>query len=146
MSAFRLNLIEQGRATEWLASMCLLSFAITLALPGDTLDGASFSAFRDVGFDEALVSTPLAVLAVARLTALYINGAWRRSPVMRMCGAVFGASIFGMLTAAFLWPTLAYGAPISTGCGVYFTLAVFDGLSAYRSGADVRLARITPDQ
>lgn len=34
MSSFRLNLFEQGRATEWLSALVLLGFAVTLAAFG----------------------------------------------------------------------------------------------------------------
>jgi hypothetical protein len=139
LNPMRLNLLEQGRATEWLTSFVILGFAITLALPGDTLVSGAFKAFRDVGLDEAAISTPLALVATTRLLALFINGAHKRTPILRMIGAVIGASVFAMLSMAFLWPTLSYGAPISTGVSAYFILAGFDALSAYRSGADVRM-------
>ena len=141
MSGLRLNLLEQGRATEWLTSFVLLGFAFTLSLPGSTLSGASFRAFTEIGTDDATVAFPLAVLAAMRMCALFINGNWKRSPILRMIGAIIGSAVFAMLSMAFYWPTLAYGAPVSTGVSAYFILAAFDALSAYRSGADVRLGQ-----
>lgn len=141
MHTVRLNLLEHGRATEWLTSFILLGFAFTLSMPGDTLAGASFRAFVEIGADDATIAFPLAVLAASRMCALFINGNWKRSPILRLGGAIAGSSVFAMLAMAFYWPTLAYGAPISTGVGSYFILAAFDALSAYRSGADVRLGQ-----
>ncbi|WP_121064822.1 hypothetical protein [Chachezhania antarctica] len=140
-------IIEHGRATEWLTSCVLLVFAITLMVPGDTMGRAGFAPFRSMGFDEAMLSTPLALIASARLAALYINGQWRRSPVMRATGAVVGATVFTMLAVTFGWAWLTAGAvfqnavALTTGFGTYLVLAAFDVLAAYRSGADVRIAR-----
>lgn len=152
-------LIEHGRATEWLTSFVLLGFALALALPGDTLDGEGFRAFRNLGLDEAMISTPLALLAVARLVALYINGSWRRSPLLRVIGACLGAGVLGVIGMAFGWPyveswlavvwggdhsmpgSTIYLVGASTGASTYTVLAAFDLLAAVRAGADYRMAR-----
>lgn len=136
-------LVEHGRALEWLTSLVLLGFALTLALPGDTLSlSGSYRGFRNLGLDEAAISTPLALIAAARLVALYINGAWRRSPVMRAAGAAVGGAVFFMLSVTFSWDWLT-GASVALGTGgaTYAMLGLFDVLAAYRSGADVRIAR-----
>ena len=142
LSIITSRLIEHGRAAEWLSAIVLAGFAITLALPGDSLAPESYRVFREMGFDEVAVATPLALLAAGRLAALYINGAWRRSPFMRLIGAVAGTVIFFMLSAAFAWPFLTGSAALSTGASTYLVLALFDALAAYRSGADARLASI----
>lgn len=140
--------IEHGRAAEWLCALCLASFAVTLVLPGDSFDSASFRVFRQMGLDEAAVSTPMALLAAGRLAALYINGTWQRSPIMRMVGAAFGSAIFMAISVALAWPYLMQigmdwttVTGLSTGAGIYLLLALFDALAAYRSGADARLAK-----
>lgn len=72
----RLSLIEQGRAAEWLTSSVLLSFAVFLAFPGDTLSSTNgYVGFRNLSFDEASLATPLALISASRMAALYINGA-----------------------------------------------------------------------
>lgn len=155
MTAFRLNLMEHGRALEWLTSSVLLGFALTLALPGDTLAGQGFVAFRKMGLDEAMIGVPLAFVSTQRLAALHINGAWRRSPVLRMIGAVIGCGIFAMLAMAFglpyidalvrsaLWDQPLQVGP-STGAAVYSLLAAADALATHRSAADVGFARRLP--
>lgn len=142
-------LIAHGRATEWLTATCLLAFALTLSLPGETLAGSGFRTFKELGFDDAMLAAPMALIAAIRLAALYINGNWRRSPLARMLGAIVGAAVFGMLGAAFGWPFLE-GALIgpeaqaaSTGAATYTVLALFDALAAYRSAADLELAKRT---
>lgn len=132
--------VEHGRATEWLTSFVMLSFAVILALPGDTMSAEVFSALVDIGFHEVTIGVPLALVASMRLVALYINGNWRRSPMLRLIGASIGSSMFAMLAMAFLWPTIESGRALSPAVGTYLVLALFDGLAAYRSGADARLA------
>ncbi|WP_141102015.1 hypothetical protein [Oceanicola sp. 22II-s10i] len=140
-------LIEHGRALEWLTSCVLLVFALTLAMPGDTLAGPGYIGFRNLGFDEAALAVPLSLLAAGRLAALYINGAWRRSPVIRALGAVVGATVFSMLAVTFGWSWLVSGAftqnriALGTGMGTYLVLSIFDLLAAHRSGADARVSR-----
>lgn len=141
MTTFRLNMMEQGRATEWLAATVLLTFAMVLSVPGETTTStAGFRTFMQLGLDDAALAAPLGLLATARMAALYINGAWKRSPIIRMVGSICGASVFAMVGMAFFWPTIEHGTAVSTGA-IYFTLALFDALSAYRSGADVRMVK-----
>lgn len=141
MDSMRINLLEHGRATEWLTSITMLAFAVILALPGDTFGGESFVGFKALGLDEATVGITMALIGSMRISALFINGNWLRSPMFRLAGAIAGAGVFASLSMSFLWPTLAYGLPFSTGFGSYLILAGFDALAAYRSGADVRLGQ-----
>ncbi len=84
----------------------------------------------------------MALLATARICALYINGTLpRRTPIIRMIGAIIGACVFSMLAMGLYWPVISFNVATGTGVGTYFVLALFDALSAYRSGADVRLAQ-----
>lgn len=136
------SIIEQGRAAEWITSTILLGFALTLALPGNSLGSEAFRVFRDLGATESSISAPLAIVGTARMTALYINGHWRRSPFLRMAGAIMGASIFSMLAIAIFWSSWGDGHPLSPGAITYFVLALFDALAAYRSGADARVSAI----
>jgi len=133
-------LVEHGRATEWLTSGVLLTFGLTLALPGDTMAAPTFHVLAGLGMDDASLSAPLTLVGTSRLAALYINGSWKRSPMLRMVGAIIGAGVFGFLAVAFVLPMVVEGVPPSTGPGTYLVLALFDALAAHRSGADVRLA------
>lgn len=136
----RFFVLEQGRATEWCTAASLLAIGLTLAAPGETLNSPSFSGFAEFWVDDAALAGPLCLIGAIRFSALYVNGNWRRTPIMRMLGAVAGMTFFALLSLVLAWPSIHLGAPISTGVGVYFVLALFDGLAAYRSGADMRLA------
>ena len=132
------TLLQNGRATEWQNSIIILIFALTLALPGDTLSTSiAFAAFRQLGMDEVALAVPLTIIAIMRMAGLFINGNWRRSPVLRCVGAVLGAGLFMGLAVLFAVPALSgQSAALTTGAGVYLALAAFDVLAAYRSAAD----------
>lgn len=136
-------LLQHGRALEWLTSSVIFGFALTLALPGDTLgDSPSFAGFLTAGLNEQALIMPLTLVAVMRMSGLYINGAWRRSPILRMVGAVIGAAVFLALAILFTVPyATGVQSSLSTGPAVYFVLFVFDLIAAYRTGADVRASQ-----
>lgn len=136
-------LIEHGRAAEWVTSLVLLTFAVTLALPGNTLLlSPSYRGFLNLGFDEASLVLLFSLLGGARVTALYINGSWRRSPALRAVGAWFGAATFASLSVTFGWNYFTTpGVALGTGTGTYAVLAFCDLLAAYRSAADARVSR-----
>lgn len=138
-------LLQHGRALEWLTSCALLVFALTLALPGDTLaSNPSFRGFVAMGLDETAIAMPLSWIAAARMAGLYINGAWKRSPLLRMLGAIVGAVVFGGLSIMFAGPYVFGTSPaLTTGAGVYAVLCAFDLLAAYRTGADFGHAQRT---
>ena len=131
-------LLDNGRALEWASSVGLLSLAVTMALPGETTLTQGFEALRRAGLDDALAGVVLGIVSTARIAALYINGSWRRSPMLRMIGAILGASIYSMLAVGFAFPFLAENSPLGSEAGIFLTLALFDALSIYRSGGDVR--------
>lgn len=135
------TLLQHGRALEWLTSAIILTFAVTLALPGNTLGTSSaFAAFVALGADEAAMVLPLTFIAAMRMAGLWINGNWRRSPLLRCIGAVLGAGVFMSLAVLFSVPFISgQTAAITTGVGTYFVLAAADILAAYRSAADAAL-------
>ncbi|WP_417723946.1 hypothetical protein [Salipiger sp.] len=131
--------LQYGRALEWMTSAIIFVFACTLALPGDTLAASrSFSSFRDVGLTEENLILAFTLIAVMRFAGLWINGSWRRSPVLRMTGAALGAGIFWALAALFAAPYLSgvQGA-LTSGVGTYAVLGAADAWAAYRAAADV---------
>lgn len=139
------SILDNGRALEWGAACALLSLAVTMAIPGETTALNGFRALRGLGLDDASAGVLFGVIGTLRIVALYINGSWRKSPTLRMIGAIAGASIFSMMAAGFAWPFLSGDSALSSAPGIYTTLALFDALSIYRSGGDVRLAKRLPN-
>lgn len=139
MYGFQNVLMQHGRALEWATSAVLLGFAVALALPGNTLDASqSYSGFTQMGLDEAAMVLCLSIVAMMRMTGLWINGAWKRSPLLRMIGAILGAGFFLSLAAVFAVPYALGAAPaINTGVTSYLVLGLADLLAAHRAAADV---------
>ena len=113
-----------------------MCFCIGLVLmhPGDTFAiSRSYDAFQAVGNEEAW-GRFLMLIGVARIVALMINGAWRRTPVIRFIGS---------MVAAILWAQFALlffnsGAPaLSTGLGVYPWLFFFELIACFYIVMDV---------
>lgn len=133
---------EQGRAAEWVTSLVMLDFGLTLLLPGETMSiSSSYAAFRSLGLDDAALGAPVVAVALMRIAALYINGNWRRTPLLRGVGAVIGAVFFASLLASFSFPKLTGIADAWNTGTTYAVLALFDLFSSYRAGADAGRAR-----
>ena len=156
-----LSIFEHGRTADLLGATVLAWFAICLTFPGDTLANQGFKTFRIMGLDEIMIAVPLAIVATLRIVALIINGAWRRTPLLRAIGACIGAGIFGSMGMAFGWPYIEAWIKLirtspnwdtilvnmhhlpgaSTGAATYTVLALFELISAARAGADIRIAK-----
>lgn len=141
-----LDLFLQGqRLGEWVASIAIGFFAFILWLPGDSFAGVpAYEVFVRNGITEEMIGIPLAAIAGVRISALCINGAWRRSPLLRCGGAVLGFVCFGLLVMTVLSPWLTGRVDaLSPGLGFIVALAFADLVAAHRSGADVgNVARI----
>lgn len=133
-----------GRMAEWLTATVTLAIALTLALPGDTLlVGRAFRALADLGVTEMSLAIPTAAIGAARMAALYVNGQWRRTPSIRMAGAMLGAGMFGFLSVGTMAPYLTGSTPAPTiVASILAVLAAFDIIAAYRSSHDAKLLRV----
>lgn len=143
MNTVRLTFLDHGRISEWLTSSVMLGFALTLMMPGEIfLTSAGWALFEKIGIPDAVIAFPLLVMAIARMIGLYANGSWRRSPHIRVAGAITGSVCFSVMSFAFFWP-YAVGSTetMSTAVTTYGLLGLFDIIAAYRSGADVKYVR-----
>lgn len=142
------SFFEQGRISEWMCAFVMLTFALVLALPGDTFSGQGYASFRTVGLEESTVAVFLTLVALGRMAGLWINGRWHRSPLLRVAGAIVGVGVFGLLAMAFglpyVWGLLGLdtlAGVASTGASTYTVLAIFDWIAARRSVEDYVNAR-----
>jgi hypothetical protein len=133
-----------GRMAEWLTAAIMLVFAATLAMPGDVIAESPIFAFFDrFGIEEGMLAFSMGAVGAARMMALYINGSWRRTPWVRMVGAMLGAAMFAFLSVSFTWPFfsgLRETFPLMP--GIFAVLSIFDIIAAYRAGYDAR--RVQP--
>ena len=131
----------RDRALEWFSALVMLSWSATLALPGDTLAGESFAAFRRLGMTEIAWAWAFGVAGSARVAALYINGRWPTTPLIRMAGALFGALSWAQIAWLIAAGALIKAGAASTGIGVYALLALADLFSIFRAAYDARYYR-----
>lgn len=134
----RLRSAVHDRGLEWFSALVMVGWAVALGLPGDTLAAPSFSEFRRFGFTEEFWAAIFGVIGGARISALYINGRWPRTPYIRMMGSLFGAVSWAQVAwLLFAGGYLNTGIP-TTGVAVYGLLALADLLSIFKAAFDVR--------
>ena len=80
------------RAIEWLVSGVLVSWGLILAGHADVIGRVQFAELARIGPQRFWSACCLAA-GLARLGALFVNGAWRRSPYVRMVLAL-GSGLF----------------------------------------------------
>lgn len=128
----------QDRSTEWLSGMVMISWGWTLFLPGDTLAGPAFAAFRRFDFTEETWAGVFLGAGVLRLVMLFINGRWPKTPLFRMVLSAFGATSWLHVSFLLYQSHVQAAGPMGTGPGVYAILALFDLISVFRASVDVR--------
>lgn len=120
------------RALEWGLSWIMLAIGLCLFIPYDTLGQATFQPIREWG-DDKFWGTVLCVLSFVRIVALWRNGGWVPSPVIRAVTSVFSSAVWALfaigLTNAFVLLPIFIG----------FVLA--DIYSVGRASADARMSR-----
>jgi len=138
----RLHRALQDRGLEWFSAAVMVAWGVTLALPGDTLAGANFSAFqRYPWMTESFWASVFGVIGGMRLCALYINGKNPRTPYARMVGSLFGTVAWLQVSLLITEGTYGVTGIASTGTGVYALLAFADLVSIYRAAHDARYTR-----
>ena len=90
----------QTRVTEWLLASLMVAWGLAVALPGDTLAPAGYRLLAALAPEPVWAAVSLAI-GLMRMTALTVNGRWRRSPLLRAGGAAWGIGwwlVLGWLT------------------------------------------------
>lgn len=121
------------RVSDWLLSVILFSWGLTVLF----LDPAVWALPIYSGLDSLASQGTWASLAIAlgaaRLGALFVNGAVRRSPHLRAVGAFL---------AIFIWVQISLGSMTSEAAGaavaIYPWLVFADMFNVYRAARDAR--------
>lgn len=121
------------RVTDWLLSAILFTWGLALfatnpqvwALP-------TFSGLNNIA-PQAYWATAATMIGLARLGALFVNGAVQRSPHLRLAGAFL---------SIFVWVQLSLGVfssdLVGPGLAIFVWLALADMLNVYRAAMDAR--------
>lgn len=118
----------------------MVSWAITLALPGDTLSTPAFAAFYRYDLTETFWGVVFGLVGATRISALIINGRWPTGPWFRVIGACFGVIIWSEVSYM-LYLTSVTAGVAATGIGTYAVLALADLWSVRRAMIDARYKR-----
>ena len=120
------------RALEWVLSWIMLSIGLCLFHPYPTLNAPAFAPIRAWG-DDNFWGCVLTVLSLVRIAALWRNGGWEPSPIIRAVTAVMSSTI---------WALFALGLD-----NAFVLLPIFIGFvltdiySVGRASSDARLSR-----
>jgi hypothetical protein len=122
------------RAMEWSTAAGLLGWGLILSMPEPRFERPFYQPLEHIMPEHvwAMIST---VIGVMSLTALFINGAWRRTPFLRQIGCIF---------RMFVWGGLFWGAMSvewrSPGAAIYAMLFLMDAISLSFAAGDGRMA------
>lgn len=126
------------RAVEWLCAGIMVSWGVTLALNADTLAQPDFAGFHRFGATQTFWAWMFGSAGFGRVAALYINGRWPKTPIIRMVCAGFGFVSWSQLSWLFFEGTyLASGIP-GPAIGVYAVLALAELSAIYGAAHDAR--------
>ncbi|WP_063928381.1 hypothetical protein [Methylobacterium aquaticum] len=129
------------RLFEWAIAVMMVMIAVTLAMPGDTLERTALRPIAALGATEENMATFYAVVGIARGFALYMNGHINNGRVfpsgayIRAWCALFSAVVWGQLTLALFMDAFHANSP-SLNIPVFGTLTMFELLSCYIARRD----------
>ncbi|HEY5797651.1 MAG TPA: hypothetical protein VIU82_21825 [Bosea sp. (in: a-proteobacteria)] len=87
-----------NRLFEWVMAIAMVLMALTLALPGDSLDRGAIRQLSDAGMSEESMAFVLASIGMARCVALFANGNLPfYGPILRYIGSVVGATFWAYI-------------------------------------------------
>lgn len=112
------------RMPEWIAAMLMLSAAIHTYCAGTLYQSVGYDLFDAFHIDRGYGLAAMFLIGIVRTTALTINGAWKRTPMIRANCSGISAMYFGLLFLG--------------GYPVVWPLIVGDIISSYQAGQDAR--------
>ncbi len=139
MSGLRLFALRIGdRSGEWLCAGIMATWGAAQAIDGGTLCRPVPAALFGFGAAQELWAWMFGGVGLIRLAALYINGRWPRTPMIRMACAGLGFVSWCQLVWLFAQGgTPAQGVP-ATGAGIYAVLALAELHAIYAAAHDAR--------
>lgn len=136
-----------ARISEWFNAAILTSWGLYLLLNPDLFDSPAMRVTAEGMVDmvagtlnpESVWGLVAFIAGATRLVALFINGAWSRTPALRLATAA---------VSAFVWTQVVIGLMTvpNTGLAVYPWLVVIDLVAAYRAGRDVAISEVARRQ
>jgi hypothetical protein len=125
------------RGLEWLSAIAMVGWCYVIVRHPGYLLASNLHEFLRFGLTEGQVAAGFGVVGALRIAALYINGRWPRSPLLRMAGAAVGLVLWSQVTLTLV---MAVGTA-STGVVIYGPLAFAEFISIRRAAFDARYHR-----
>lgn len=125
------------RLFEWCMAMMMVLIAVTLAMPGETMERAALKPIAEMGFTEENMALFFGAVGSVRVMALYLNGyinnivVGPKGAYTRAACAAAGCFIMGQFTGALIYDAIRLSDAASFVIPVFGTLAGFEALSVY---------------
>ena len=125
------------RLFEWFAATTMVLMAVTLAMPGDTMERNALKPIAEMGFSEANMAMIFGSVGAVRMCALFMNGFINNARVgpkgayARAFGAMIGCLIMGQFTFALIFDAATVAHSPSLNIPIFGTIAGFELLSVY---------------
>jgi len=125
------------RLFEWCMATMMILIAVTLVMPGDTMERAALRPIADMGFTEENMALFFGAIGALRAMALYMNGhinnivVGPKGAYIRAACAAASCLIMGQLTGALIFEAFKGPDAPSFVIPVFGTLAGFEALSVY---------------
>ena len=124
--------MSQTRSVEWLLAALMVAWGLGLMLPGDTMGLPQYRLLAAIAPELVWASWSISVGGL-RIVALYVNGSWKRTPLIRASCAAFG--MMWWLILGYLFQSATNGAA-PAGLMFYPVFIAFEGYSVYRGARD----------
>lgn len=126
--------LHSDRMVEWMFAAMMTVWGLWLLNPYfTTFTSPSYAPLATL-FPEWVWGAWSVSIGTVRLIALYINGRYRRTPILRIVCAVLGMAWWIVL----IYLVAAQGAPFNPPAGFswYFVFVIFEGISCFRAAGD----------
>lgn len=123
------------RFFEWYCATRMIVWGANLLCPITTLDNPHYQHITNLGLTDLTLGISMIVMGCVWAAGLYINGRWKRSPLLRFAAAFAAAIIWGTI-GTLLWLSDLKAGVNNTELAVYPHDAVFIIIACYRIAVD----------
>ena len=129
--------LNRTRSTEWLLAFCLLLWGWAMLDPSTSFfEMPIYIVMKSLATESTWGIAAVSVAGV-RLIALYINGWWKRTPIIRCAGAVLGGTFWLAIGLCMYFGSQITGQRMTAGLVFYLPFFVFEGWCVMSTGYDM---------
>jgi hypothetical protein len=128
---------QSPRVCECMLAWMMVAWGITTIVVTPIMAGPVYKYILAVMQEDSWGWLALA-FGVFRLTALCINGLWRRTPLLRFIGAMFGFIFWFTLGSFYMLAVIDKTVAPFPGLSFYPIFAFFEVYASFRCGQDAR--------